>query len=68
MLRNTGQEIKYRLAKWVIKNLEAEQLLQPDEIEEIWQELLSFYDPPMASVESPCGSILDPLQGVKKNA
>ncbi len=68
MLKNTSQEIKYRLAKWVIKNLEAEQLLQPDEIEEIWQGLLSFYDPPMVSIESPCESIIDTFQGVKRNA
>ena len=68
MLTRTDQEVKYRLAKWVIKNLEAEQLLMPDEIEAIWRELLSLFAPPTQSVEVPCGSMLSPLQGVEISA
>ena len=34
------REVDYRLSKWIITNIE--QLLEPDEIEEIWRELLSF--------------------------
>ena len=49
------KEVDYRLSKWIITN--AEQLLEPDEIEEIWRELLSFYAPPTASVENVCGTM-----------
>lgn len=49
------QELDYRLSKWILKNVE--QLLEPDEVEEIWQGLLSFYAPPTASVENVCGSL-----------
>ena len=57
MLENTDKEVDYRLAKWIIRNMEKEQLLTPDEIEAIWQELLSFYDPPMKSIETVSGGI-----------
>ena len=49
------REVDYRLSKWIIQNIE--QLLEPDEIEEIWRELLSFYSPPTASVENVCGTM-----------
>ena len=55
------REVDYRLSKWIITNIE--QLLLPEEIEEIWRELLSFYSPPTASVENVCGSLSDPLGG-----
>ena len=57
MLKNAHQEVDYRLSKWIIRNLEKEQLLLPDEIEAIWQELLSFYDPPTKSIETVTGSM-----------
>ena len=50
-----SHEVDYRLSKWIITNIE--QLLEPDEIEEIWRELLSFYSPPAASVENVCGTM-----------
>ena len=50
-----SREVDYRLSKWIITNIE--QLLEPDEIEEIWRELLSFYSPPTASVENVCGTM-----------
>ena len=56
-MKKSRQEVRYRLAKWIIKGLEEEQLLEPDEIEEIWRELLSFYAPPTASVENVCGTM-----------
>ena len=49
------REVDYRLSKWIITNIE--QLLEPDEIEEIWRELLSIYLPPTASVENVCGTM-----------
>ena len=50
-----SREVDYRLSKWIITNIE--QPLEPDEIEEIWRELLSFYSPPTASVENVCGTM-----------
>ena len=44
------READYRLSKWMLKNME--QFLTPDEIETIWTELLSFYEPVTASVEN----------------
>lgn len=38
--KDCQRELDYRLSKWILKNLE--QLLEPDEIEEIWTELLSL--------------------------
>ena len=49
------REVDYRLSKWIITNIE--QLLLPEEIEEIWRELLSIYLPPTASVENVCGTM-----------
>ena len=50
-----SREVDYRLSKWIIRNIE--QLLEPDEIKEIWRELLSFYAPPTASVENVCDTM-----------
>lgn len=57
MLKNRDKEVDYRLAKWIIRNMEKEQILTPDEIQAIWQELLSFYDPPTRTVETVKGGI-----------
>lgn len=51
MLKNAHQEVEFRLAKWIFRNMEQEQILKPDEVRKIWQELLSVYDPPTRSVE-----------------
>ncbi|MDO5702761.1 MAG: hypothetical protein Q4G47_05350 [Lachnospiraceae bacterium] len=54
-----SRELDYRLSKWILKNVE--QLLKPDEVEKIWQELLSLYNPPTASIENVSGSTDNPL-------
>ena len=55
------REVNYRLSKWILTNIE--QLLEPDEIEAIWAELLSFYSPWSSSVENVCGTLTeDPLE------
>ena len=46
MEKHTQQEVNYRLSKWLIWNASIEQLLTPDEVENVFRELLSFYDPP----------------------
>lgn len=40
MLKNEHLEVDDRLAKWIIRNIEKEQLSTPEEITGIWQELL----------------------------
>jgi hypothetical protein len=60
------READYRLSKWTLKNMEL--LLTPDEIETIWTELLSFYEPVTASVENVCGTLDDPLGGYESAA
>ena len=60
------READYRLSKWMLKNME--QFLTPDEIETIWTELLSFYEPVTASVENVCGTLDDPLGGYEPAA
>ena len=60
------REVDYRLSKWMLKN--TEQLLTPDEIETIWTELLSFYEPVTASVENVCGTMDDLLGGYESAA
>ena len=52
MVKHAQQEVDYRLSKWLIWNAGKEQLLTPDEVENVFRELLSFYDPPTRCVES----------------
>ena len=54
-----SRELDFRLSKWILKNVE--QLLTPDEVENVWRELLSLYDPPTASIENVSGSTNNPL-------
>lgn len=63
MLKNAHKEVEYRLAKWVFRNLEKEQILEPDEVEKIWLELLSFYDPPTKSIEVVTGTFGGDVDG-----
>ena len=58
-IENSQQELDFRLSKWILKNVE--QLLTPDEVEKVWKELLSHYEPPTASVENVSGSTNNPL-------
>ena len=52
MVKHAQQEVDYRLSKWLIWNAHIEQLLTPDEVENVFRELLSFYDPPTRCVVS----------------
>lgn len=63
MLKNAHKEVEYRLAKWVFRNLEKEQILESDEVEKIWLELLSIYDPPTKSVEVVTGTFGGDVDG-----
>jgi hypothetical protein len=54
-----SRELDFRLSKWILKNVE--QLLTPDEVENVWRELLSLYNPPTRSIENVSGSTNNPL-------
>ena len=54
-----SRELDYRLSKWILKNVE--QLLEPDEVKNVWLELLSLYNPPTRSIENVSGSTNNPL-------
>ncbi|MBR1710129.1 MAG: hypothetical protein IJ719_15080 [Clostridia bacterium] len=57
MLSNAQNEVDYRLAKWIVRNMEKEQILTPDEIKTIWRELLTRFEPPTRSIETVTGTI-----------
>ena len=57
MLKNAVLEADYRLAKWIIRNLEKEQLLSHSEVKTVWEGLLSLLSPPNKSLEAVGGSI-----------
>ena len=44
-------EVEYRLAKWLLRNLEKQRLITSDEIRAIWQNLIEYYEPPTSCVE-----------------
>ena len=46
----------YRLALWLMRNLEKEQLICGEEIKQIWQEFLEQFDPPAKTL--PIGNYL----------
>ena len=54
-----SRELDYRLSKWILKNVE--QLLESDEVKNVWLELLSYFSPPTASIENVSGSANNPL-------
>lgn len=49
MLKHVDREIEYRMAKWLLRNLEKHELVTPAEIEKIWSELIEIYAPPTQS-------------------
>ena len=61
MVKHAQQEVDYRLSKWLIWNAGKEQLLTPDEVENVFRELLSFYDPLTRSIENVCSFPDNPL-------
>lgn len=58
MLRNIDQEVDYRVIKWMLRNMEKQGLLLPEEIKAIWTELIETYDPPTRSLEEVTETIL----------
>ena len=43
---DANAEINYRLAKWLICNLQDNGLIDKDEVIVVWQKLIEHYQPP----------------------
>ena len=46
------KEIDYRLAKWVLLNLEKDGVITDDELRIAWMNIAGYYDPPFLEVEN----------------
>lgn len=51
MTKSTDHEVSYRLAKWVVRNMQEAGLLRQSEVKAVWADLLSCFPPPIACVE-----------------
>ena len=56
---DTEAEMDYRLAKWLICNLQDNWLIDKDEVIVVWQKLIEHYQPPFKCVEVVDGNIGD---------
>ena len=56
---DTNAEINYRLAKWLICNLQDNGLIDKDEVIVVWQKLIERYQPPFKCVVVVDGNIGD---------
>lgn len=56
MLEN---EINYRLAKWILLNMEKDGIITPDELRLAWINIAGHYEPPFLDVEDLNGEIGD---------
>jgi hypothetical protein len=56
---DANAEINYRLAKWLICNLQHEGLLNKGEVIVIWEKLIEHYQSPFKCVEVIDGNIGD---------
>ena len=56
---DANAEINYRLAKWLICNLQDNGLIDKDEVIVVWQKLIEHYQPPFKCVEVVDGTIGD---------
>ena len=53
------KEAGYRLAKWIILNMEKDGFITADELRLAWINLAGYYEPPFLEVENLEGSIGD---------
>ena len=53
------KEAGYRLAKWIILNMEKDGCITADELRLAWINLAGYYEPPFLEVENLEGSIGD---------
>ena len=53
------KEVDYRLAKWILLNLEKDGVITADELRLAWINIAGYYDPPFLEVENLDGKIGD---------
>lgn len=53
------KEVDYRLAKWLLLNMEKDGVITPDELHLAWINIAGHYEPPFLEVENLDGSIGD---------
>ena len=53
------KEVDYRLAKWVIRNMEKDGVITPDELHLACLNIAAYYDPPFLEIENMDGMIGD---------
>ena len=53
------KEVDYRLAKWLLLNLEKDGIITSDELCLAWINIVEHYEPPFLEVENLDGSIGD---------
>ncbi len=53
------KEVDYRLAKWVILNMEKDGVITSDELHLAWMNIAEYYDPPFLELENMDGMIGD---------
>ena len=46
------KEVDYRLAKWVILNMEKDGVITSDELDLAWMNIAEYYDPPFLELEN----------------
>ena len=69
MVKHAQQEVDYRLSKWLIRNAGIEQFLTPDEMENVFRELLSFYPQSgVRAVHHGTGKVACHCDGIRRSA
>ena len=59
MIEKADKEINYRIAKWIVRNMEKDQLIGADEVETVWNGLIALYEPPTRCIEIVGSSMKD---------
>lgn len=52
-------EVDYRLAKWILLNMEKDRIISPEELRLAWINLAGYYSPPFLEIENLNGTIGD---------
>jgi hypothetical protein len=53
------KEVDYRLAKWILLNMEKDGIITPDELHLAWLNIAGHYEPTFLEVENLDGAIGD---------
>ncbi len=53
------KEVNYRLAKWLLLNMEKDSIISSEELHLAWMNIAGHYEPPFLEVENLDGTIGD---------